>query len=75
LTLIDAANDSGISEVAGFATNGLLQDFQAVKNAFDTKWSNGPLEGNVNRLKTIKKQMYGRGSLDLLERRLILTSS
>ncbi|MBK1439660.1 ISL3 family transposase [Parapedobacter sp. ISTM3] len=71
---IDAANDSGINEVAGFA-NGLLQDYQAVKNAFDTKWSNGPVEGNVNRLKTIKRQMYGRGSLDLLERRLILTPS
>lgn len=71
---IDAANKSGISEIAGFA-NGLMQDYQAVKNAFDMDWSNGPVEGNVNRLKTIKRQMYGRGSLDLLERRLVLAPS
>ncbi len=71
---IDSANGSGINEIAGFA-NGLLQDYLAVKNAFDLRWSNGPVEGNVNRLKTIKRQMYGRGSLELLERRLILAPS
>ncbi|WP_126247184.1 ISL3 family transposase [Chitinophaga rhizosphaerae] len=66
--------NSAIPELRGFA-NGLLQDFEPVKNAFDYPWSNGPVEGNVNKLKTIKRQMYGRSSLNLLERRLVLTPS
>jgi hypothetical protein len=35
------------------------------------KWSNGPVEGQVNRLKTIKRQMYGRAGVELLRARLI----
>ena len=37
-------------------------------------WSNGQVEGQVNRLKTLKRQMYGRASLDLLERRFLLAA-
>ncbi|WP_139125720.1 transposase [Arcticibacter eurypsychrophilus] len=58
--------------MAGFA-KGLLSDFDAVKNAFNKRWINGPFEGNVNRLKTLKRQMYGRASFDPLKRRLVLT--
>lgn len=36
--------------------------------AINEEWSNGPVEGAVNRLKTIKRQMYGRASFDLLRR-------
>ena len=35
-------------------------------------WSTGPVEGQINRLKTIKRQMYGRAKLDLLARRFLL---
>jgi transposase len=62
---------SGISEMATFA-NGLLRDYQSIKNAISLPWSNGPVEGNVNKLKTIKRQMYGRASFDLLRKRLVL---
>ena len=37
-------------------------------------WSNGQTEGQVNRLETLKRQMYGRASLDLLERRFLLAA-
>lgn len=66
--------ESSISELCGFA-KGLQQDLAAVKNAFDLPWSNGPVEGNVNKLKTLKRQMYGRCSLRLLEKRLVLAPS
>jgi hypothetical protein len=35
------------------------------------RWSNGPVEGQVNRLKTIKRQMYGRAGVELLRARLM----
>ena len=37
-------------------------------------WSSGPVEGNINRLKLIKRQMYGRGGFDLLRKRVLLAS-
>ena len=37
-------------------------------------WSNGQTEGQINRLKTIKRQMYGRAGLDLLSRRFLLAA-
>ncbi len=53
--------------------NGIKQDYDAVKNAITTPYSNGVVEGNVNRLKTIKRQMYGRASFELLRRKLVLS--
>jgi transposase len=37
-------------------------------------WSQGPIEGHINRLKMLKRQMFGRGVLDLLARRFLLTA-
>lgn len=68
------SRQSGISEMASFA-KGLLTDYTAVENALTLPWSNGPVEGNVNRLKTIKRQMYGRAGLDLLRRRVVYSPS
>lgn len=65
---------SGIGELKGFA-GGLLSDLEAVKNAFDLPWSNGQVEGQINKLKTIKRQMYGRANFELLRKRLLLNSS
>ncbi|MBK8033789.1 MAG: ISL3 family transposase [Chloroflexi bacterium] len=45
---------------------GLLHDLDAVRNAFSSPWSNGPVEGHICRLKLLKRQMYGRAKLDLL---------
>jgi transposase len=55
-------------------TAGLRDDFEAVKAAMETEVSNGPVEGLNNRLKMLKRQMYGRANVDLLEKRFILTS-
>lgn len=71
---IDLTIKSGINKLACFA-NGLKADYTAIENAFRLPWSNGPVEGNVNRLKTVKRQKYGRAGFDLLKRRLILASS
>lgn len=52
---------------------GLKEDYAAVKASLTTWVSNGPVEGQINRLKLLKRQMYGRASFDLLNRRFILT--
>lgn len=49
----------------------LRSDLQAVKNAFLTPYSNGLLEGQINRLKTIKRMTYGRAGLEILEKRIL----
>jgi transposase len=61
------------SEVAEFATfaNGLTADLQAVRAALEYEWSNGQVEGQVHRLKLVKRQMYGRGNLDMLRARVL----
>jgi len=64
------AQKSGIPELIGFV-RGINQDFKAVEAAFSSEWSNGQTEGQVNRLKFIKRQMYGRANFDLLRARVI----
>ena len=61
---------SGIPSLRGFATS-LKKDMDAVTAGLSLPWSNGQVEGQVNRLKQIKRQMYGRGKLDLLKRRVL----
>ncbi len=58
------------SLVASFA-NGIIRDRAAVQNAITSMWSNGQTEGQITKLKLIKRQMYGRGKLDLLEARIV----
>lgn len=71
---IESAKESNIPALNNFA-RGLLQDYDAVKAAVSLKWSNGQVEGQVNRLKNIKRQMYGRGSLELLRKRVLASSN
>jgi transposase len=66
LWLIDAAG----SLVSSFAA-GIKKDQHAVAAALVQPWSNGQTEGQITRLKLIKRQMYGRAKLDLLQARLI----
>ncbi|SRR5712692_4089447 len=67
---IDQAKDSGIDELRRFAT-GLNGDHVAVQAGLTEVWSNGPVEGHVNRLKLLKRQMYGRANFDLLRQRVL----
>jgi transposase len=62
--------ECGIDALKSFV-NGLESDLDAVKAALSLPWSNGPTEGNVNRLKLIKRQMYGRANFDLLRKRVL----
>lgn len=59
-----------VTEMRNFA-KGLNSDRAAVEAAMALPWSNGPVEGAVQRLKTIKRQMYGRANFDLLRRRVL----
>jgi transposase len=61
---------SALPELKSFAL-GLLQDRSSVESALSSEWSNGQTEGQVNRLKMIKRQMYGRANFDLLRRRVL----
>ena len=58
------------SLVASFA-NGVIKDKAAVRAAISSSWSNGQTEGQITKLKLVKRQMYGRAKLDLLEARLL----
>lgn len=49
----------------------LRSDFQAVRNALVSPYGNGLLEGQINRLKTIKRMTYGRAGLEILEKRVL----
>lgn len=53
----------------------LLRDIKAVENGINMHWSNGAVEGHVNRIKSVKRQMYGRASFELLRKKLILSRS
>ena len=61
---------SEIAELENWAKN-LLLDEKAVRAAMSSRWSNGQTEGQVNCLKTIKRQMYGRANFDLLKARVL----
>jgi len=67
------ARDSTIRQLQSFAKR-LGNDYAAVQAAVALAWSNGQTEGQVNRLKTLKRQMYGRANLDLLSRRFLLAA-
>ena len=73
-TWIDRAMGAETKEIAGFARS-MTSDLDAVRNALTMDWSNGQVEGQVNKLKTIKRQMYGRASFELLRKRLVYQSA
>lgn len=63
-------NESGIEPLKSFG-RGVQADRKAVEAALSLPWSNGVTEGNVNRLKMIKRQMFGRASFSLLRQRVL----
>ena len=68
-----SAQESGIRSMADLS-RGIGRDLAAVTAALSSpgsRWSNGQTEGQVNRLKMVKRQMYGRANLDLLRARVL----
>lgn len=61
---------AGATLIASFA-RGVAKDEAAVRAAMTLPWSNAQTEGQITRLKLVKRQMYGRGKIDLLQARLI----
>jgi transposase len=66
---LQQAEESGIAEFRGVAV-GMRRDRAAIEAALVLPWSQGQTEGQVTRLKLVKRAMYGRGGLDLLLGRL-----
>ena len=64
------ATASGLQELAAFVA-GIERDRAAVEHALLYDWSNGQTEGQITKLKLVKRSMYGRAGLDLLRRRLL----
>jgi transposase len=64
---VEATSNTTLSHFA----RRLVRDHDAIQAALTLPWSNGPVEGQVHRLKLIKRQMYGRASFDLLRLRVL----
>ena len=68
--LIDARGSRWIYAMQRFA-RAIRQDIEAVRNAVSEPWSKGQTEGQINKLKTLKRAMYGRAGVDLLRARMM----
>ena len=68
LAAIEADDQAGLRSLAA----GIRADQQAVTNGLTLPWNSGKVEGTVNKIKMIKRQMYGRAGFDLLRKRVIL---
>ncbi len=71
---ISTCTSSGIADLETFAL-GLQKELSAIKAAFTLSYRTGPVEGQVNRLKLIKRSMYNRGSFALLRRRVLYSAT
>ena len=70
---LEEAKGSGIAEMRGFASK-LGQDLDAVLAGLKLPWSQGQTEGQVTKLKLIRRQMYGRGKFDLVRKRVLMAA-
>jgi transposase len=68
LATVDADDQPDLHSFAA----GVRRDYDAVRNGLTLPHSSGAVEGHVNRIKMIKRQMYGRANLDLLRKRVLL---
>ena len=59
------------NSLVGSFARGIVRDADAVRAAIILPWSNGQVEGQITKLKLVKRQMYGRGKIDLLQARLL----
>ena len=70
---LEAVEADDLPELRSLAT-GMLRDLTAVINGLTLEHSSGAVEGHVNRIKMIKRQMYGRAGFALLRKRVLLAS-
>ena len=70
---LEDASASGLPEFHSFAT-GLRRDQPAIVAAVSLPYSNGQTEGQITKLKLLKRSMYGRASFELLRRRVLLAA-
>ncbi|NEU14944.1 transposase, partial [Methylobacterium sp. BTF04] len=70
---LDAAHLSDMPALRTFAA-ALERDGTAVRAALTTSWSNGQAEGQISRLKMLKRTMYGRADFPLIRRRILLAA-
>ena len=70
---LQEASSSNLPELQQFAA-GIQRDKAAVQAGLSLPYSNGPVEGHINRLKLIKRSMYGRTHFELLRQRVLRAS-
>ncbi|MFE7927896.1 transposase [Streptomyces sp. NPDC057456] len=70
-TWIDAVDASQLPGLTNFALH-LLRDLDAMTAGLTLEWSSGSVEGAVNRIKKIKRQLYGRAGFELLRKMILL---
>lgn len=68
---LDEVATSGLPALGRFARK-LRQDLEAVRSSLRMSWSQGQVEEQVNRLRLLKRQMYGRANFDLLRKRVLV---
>ena len=71
---IGESKASGVAEFKALAVK-LVQDIEAVVAAMILPYSQGQTEGRINKLKLVKRSMYGRGNFDLLRQRILYAAS
>ena len=71
---LQEATESGVPELRTFAT-GIQREQAAIQAALTYEWSQGQVEGQINRLKLLKRQSYGRARFDLLRHRVLARSA
>ncbi len=71
---LQQAEQTGLPDLVGFV-QGIRRDFAAVAGALEFGYSQGVVEGQINRLKTIKRQLYGRASLRVLKQHVLLSAA
>ena len=71
---IEQAIESGVPELGSFVA-GIRRDQSAVFNALSYVWSQGQVEGQIHRLKLLKRQSYGQAGFDLLRHRVLARSA
>jgi transposase len=74
--LLQWISDARTAELPGMSSfaKGLEQDLDAVTQGLTSRWNSGLVEGRVNHIKIIKRQMFGRAGLPLLRKRVLLTA-
>jgi len=73
-TWMQEAEQTGLPDLLGFV-QGIRRDYAAVVGALEEVWSQGVVEGQVNRIKTIKRQLYGRATLPVLKQHVLLSAA